>query len=277
MSVIERAFVRIDEGQVHLRQTACNVREGLPLVLLHASPGSSIGLVPLMETLAAKNAPQLIALDTLGNGDSAAPASEEPDIAYFADASLRALDALGIERFHLYGTMTGARMACDMALQAPHRVEHLILEGTGEFDAEFQALLLDRYAPEMIPHDYGYQFTWAFNFVRDQALHFPYFLRDPAHRLMTRPVPDADELHMRAVEVLKALRTYHKSYRAAFSYPSYERLSSLKVPAYLLATSGNEKEIADQKSYADCVADGRVVECGTAISDKADTILSLIL
>ena len=65
--------------------------------------------------------------------------------------------------------------------------------------------------------------------MRDQALHFPYFLRDPEHRLMSRPVPDADELHMRAVEVLKALRTYHKSYRAAFAYPGRARLAQVSV------------------------------------------------
>ena len=93
---------------------------------------------------------------------------------------------------------------------------------------------------------------------------------------MTRPVPSADELHMRAVEVLKALRTYHKSYRAAFSYPSRERLALLHVPTNLLAAAGDEKAVADQRRYADCVVGGRVVECGTAVEEKAEAILSII-
>eukprot|EP00456_Euglypha_rotunda_P017537 TRINITY_DN16032_c0_g1_i1.p3 TRINITY_DN16032_c0_g1~~TRINITY_DN16032_c0_g1_i1.p3 ORF type:complete len:122 (-),score=28.21 TRINITY_DN16032_c0_g1_i1:11-376(-) len=95
---IERGFVRIAEGQMHLRRTVPMDDTRPPLVLLHPSPGSSIQLVPLMEALVAADAPPLIALDTLGNGDSAAPASEAPDIAYFADAALRALDALEIGR-----------------------------------------------------------------------------------------------------------------------------------------------------------------------------------
>lgn len=276
MPTIERAFVTIAEGQMHLRRTVGGDDGRLPLVLLHPSPGSSIGLVPLMEALAAAGAPPLIALDTLGNGDSAAPVPHAPDIAYFADAALRALSAMGIERFHLFGALTGARMACDMAVQAPGRVDRLILEGMGEFDPELQALLLDRYAPEMAPHDYGYQLLWAFNFVRDQATHFPYFLRDPEHRTMTRAVPDADELHMRAVEVLKALRTYHKSYRAAFPYPARARLAQLTVPTSLLAAQGNAAAIADQRGYADDMSVGQVVECAAALPEKAGTLLALL-
>ncbi|WP_162237460.1 alpha/beta hydrolase [Sphingobium sp. Leaf26] len=277
MAIIERAFIRIAEGQVHLRQTVGSDSDGrLPLVLLHPSPGSSIGLVPLMEALVACGAPRLIALDTLGNGDSAAPVPDAPDIAYFADAALRALTAMGVERFHLYGALTGARMACEMAVVAPERIDRLVLEGMGEFSPEWQALLLDRYAPEMAPHDYGYQLLWAFNFVRDQALHFPYFQRDPDHRLMTRAVPDADELHMRAVEVLKALRTYHKSYRAAFPYASKARLAHVTAPAYFLAAAGDGKAIADQQIYADCAQDGRVTQSGMTPTDKAATIAALI-
>ncbi|SEJ96650.1 Pimeloyl-ACP methyl ester carboxylesterase [Sphingobium sp. AP50] len=273
---IERGFVRIAEGQMHLRRTTGSGDSRPPLVLLHPSPGSSIQLVPLMEALVAAGASPLIALDTLGNGDSAAPVPDTPDIAYFADAALRALDALGITRFHLFGALTGARMACEMAVMAPDRIGQLILEGMGEFDAQLQALLLDRYAPEMAPHDYGYQLLWAFNFVRDQATHFPYFLRDPAHRTMSRAVPDADELHMRAVEVLKALRTYHKSYRAAFTYPGRARLAAVTVPTSLLAAQGNAGAIADQLSYADGMANGQLVECSPAVADKAATISRLI-
>jgi pimeloyl-ACP methyl ester carboxylesterase len=277
MATIERAFVHIAEGQMHLRQTIGDDGDGrLPLVLLHPSPGSSIGLAPLMEALVVCGAPRLIALDTLGNGDSAAPTPDAPDIAYFADAALRALTAMGVDRFHLYGALTGARMACEMAVVAPERIGRLVLEGMGEFSADLQALLLDRYAPEMTPHDYGYQLLWAFNFVRDQALHFPYFQRDPDHRLMTRAVPDADELHMRAVEVLKALRTYHKSYRAAFPYASKARLAKVGIPTHFLAAAGDANAMADQQIYADCARDGQVTESGMTPADKAATIAALI-
>ena len=93
--MIERAFVTLAEGQVHLRRV---VRGGpgvaggtRPLLLFHASPSSSWGLQGLMRALVdAGVRGDIVAPDTLGNGDSAAPASEHPDIAYFADSMRRA-------------------------------------------------------------------------------------------------------------------------------------------------------------------------------------------
>lgn len=271
---IDRDFVRIDEGQVHMRRYSRAGDRRVPLVLLHASPGSSIGLVSLMEELAKLDCPPLVALDTLGNGDSAAPTPDAPDIAYFADASLRAVSAMGIDQFHLYGSMTGARTACDMALQAPERLDCVILDGMGEYDPDFQRLLIAEYAPEMAPSDYGYQLLWAFNFVRDQALHFPYFLRDPEHRLMTRPVAGAEELHLRTVEVLKALTTYHKSYRAAFVYPGKARLAELSRPVTFIATEGDKATLAETHALAGLVSGAEVVVSAIDPAAKAKAIMA---
>ena len=44
----------------------------------------------------------------------------------------------------------------------------------------------------------------------------------------------ADALHDATIEVLKAIRTYHHAYRAAFRYPTGARLAELKVHASLL-------------------------------------------
>ena len=43
--------------------------------------------------------------------------------------------------------------------------------------------IIENYAPRIEPDEFGRHFVWAFNFVRDQALHFPWFMRDPEHRL----------------------------------------------------------------------------------------------
>jgi pimeloyl-ACP methyl ester carboxylesterase len=230
--LIDRGFARLREGLVHYRHMA---GEGRPLWLVHASPTSSRRLEPLMGELrrAGVVAP-IIAPDTLGNGDSAAPGEDQPEIGYFADSIARTMDALGVEVIDLYGSHTGARIACEFAVAHPGRLRRVIFDGIGEYDAEMQATILASYAPEIAPDDYGRQLVWAFNFVRDQALHFPYFLRDPDHRLMTRSVPSAEELHVSAVEVLKALRSYHKPYLAAFRYPTLSRVPLVQAPALLL-------------------------------------------
>ena len=232
--MIERGFVRLDEGQVHLRRQLTSKADGPPLLLFHASPASSYFSQGLMTALAAAGLDrEMIAPDTLGNGDSAAPAPEKPDIAYFADSKRRLLDAMGVDRVDLYGSHTGARIACEFAAAYPDRVNRVILDGIIEYDDDMRRLVVENYAPVVMPDDYGRHLIWAFNFVRDQAIYFPYFQRDPAHRL-PGAMPDAGVLHRATLDVLKALDTYSKPYIAAFEYRAYARMPAIESPVLLL-------------------------------------------
>jgi pimeloyl-ACP methyl ester carboxylesterase len=235
---IDRQFLRISEGQAHLRCIEATSDELPPLWLLHASPVSSRVMEPLMCALRAAGCQQgLVAPDTLGNGDSVAPAGPQPDIAYFADSVARMLDAAEVERIDIYGAHTGARIACELAIAHPTRVRRVILDGITDYSEELKRLMLEHYAPTVTPDDYGRQFIWAFNFVRDQWLHFPYFLRDPPHRL-NRPMASAEQLHLAALDVLKALGSYHKPYQAAFQYEVRARLPQIAAPTLFLRPQG---------------------------------------
>ncbi len=232
--MIERAFVTLAEGQMHLRRILGPDTKARPLLLFHASPSSSWGLEGLMQALvAAGRRGTIIAPDTLGNGDSVAPAEEHPDIAYFADSKRRLAEALGYERVDVYGGHTGARIACEFAAAFPHRVGRVILDGIMEYDEAMKRLVVENYAPRIVPDEYGRQLIWAFNFVRDQAHYFPYFMRDAAHRL-GGVVPDPATLHRATLDVLKALDTYSKPYVAAFEYPAWSRLPKVQAPVLLL-------------------------------------------
>jgi pimeloyl-ACP methyl ester carboxylesterase len=123
---IERAFVRIKEGQVHYRRTM-EKNDGRPLVTLHMSPVASSFLVTLLETLD-DGSRRLIAPDTLGNGDSCPLFNTNAEIPDFAEALSRALDALGIDEIDLYGVRTGSMIATELALLQPDRVKRLILD-----------------------------------------------------------------------------------------------------------------------------------------------------
>jgi len=274
---IDRAFVRIDAGEMHLRRIE-GTRPGPPLVMLHASPGSSRSLMGLMRALRdAGDTRTLIAPDTPGNGDSFAPDEAEPDMGWFSDALLRLLDGLGVERADLYGAHTGARIACEAAAAHSDRFGRVIFDGISDYAPEMQDLLLRDYAPEMAPDDYGRQFVWAFNFVRDQALHFPYFLRAPEHRLMTRPVPCARELHAATVEVLKGLTSYHKPYRAAFRYAAGQRMKDIPIPALLLSP---QNELPDLRASAQALAArlprGQMAAIGPSLAEKAAAIRAFL-
>ncbi len=232
---ILRGFVSIREGQVHYRSGGQDANSR-PLWMVHASPASSVTLVPLMRALARSR--RVIAPDTLGNGDSAPPSPAVPDIAYYADASLRVMDALGVERADLYGSHTGAHIVTEMALARPDRFGRMVLDGIGMFSAEVKAELLARYAPSVQPDSFGTQLHWAWHFVRDQAWFFPYFRRDAQH-LRGLGMPDPGVLHQTTLEVLKAIRTYHHAYRAAFAHPDRERLPLVRLPTLVMADASD--------------------------------------
>jgi pimeloyl-ACP methyl ester carboxylesterase len=245
---VERGFLRLREGQMHYRTTgSVGGVHGRVLWMIHASPSSSVQLVPLMQALA--DGRRIIAPDTLGNGDSARPDVAEPDAAYYADATLRAMDAFGVREVDLFGSHTGAHIATEVALAAPQRVRRLVLDGIGMFDAATRARLLANYAPAVKPDVFGAQIHWAWHFVRDQAWFFPYFERDARHN-RGRGLPSAGVLHATTVEVLKAIETYHLGYRAAFSHPDRERLPLLRVPTLVIAD-----ETDPLKSGVDAAAD----------------------
>ncbi len=227
---VRRRFVDIPGGQVHLRQ-AGQERPGRPLVMLHASPGSSRMLVPLLSRFAATR--PVFVPDTLGNGDSSPPPGDAPPLAVFVDAHCAAIDALGLRQFDLYGTHTGANIACEIAIRWPDRVGRLILDGVSLYTEAERDEMLRCYAPPVVPREDDSHLLWIWTFIRDAFLFWPWYKRDAAH-LRAVGLPDADALHDKFVEVVKAARTYHLSYRAAIGYRKEDRLPLVRVPTLLV-------------------------------------------
>lgn len=242
LAPIDRAFVRLREGLLHYRSAGyargAAPRRGapLPLYMVHAGPGSSRGLEGVVQRLGTDRA--VIAPDTLGAGDSAAPDVPVPEVPYYAESVVRTLDALGIERVDYYGSHTGAHIGCELALRWPERVRRMVFDGVPVFPAALRAELLERYAPPVQPDDAGRQLAWAWQFVRDMGLFFPHYARDPAHRL-ANAVPAAEALHRSVVEVLKVLPTYHLAYQATFRHDIESRLPSLRLPVLCIGREGD--------------------------------------
>lgn len=234
---VDRAFIRLDEGLVHYRRAGDRSNtNALPIYVAHAGPGSSAGYEPLIAMLGESRF--VIAPDTLGNGDSAPPALDVPDITYYSDSVCRILDALEIDQVDYFGSHTGAHIGCELAIDHPDRIRKMIFDGIGVFDDDFRKTLLENYAPEMEPDEFGTQFTWAWHFLRDQMMHFPYFMRDPEHR-MENDMPPAEFLHIHVTDVLKALTTYHKGYRAVFRHEVDKRLPLVKVPSMFMSSEAD--------------------------------------
>jgi len=220
---VKRRFMDMPGGQVHYREAG--TAAAMPLMLLHASPGSSKQLELLAGQLAENF--HVIAPDTLGNGDSMPPAQEQPEIADYAVAMLGLADQLGWQKFHLYGTHTGARIATWIALNRPERIDQLILDGFGLYTPQSLDQILEVYAPSIEPDQQGLYALQAWQLCRDQYIWFPWF-RKQAERRVPHDLPDADFLHNKYVEVLKGIRSYHKSYLAAFRYSMRKFVPQIK-------------------------------------------------
>ncbi len=234
---IRRGFTDIAEGQVHYRTIETGAGGGKPpLLLLHSSPLSSLLMVKLATHLAPTR--DVIALDTLGQGDSCPPVRSDVMMDYFADATNRALDTLAgkYRQVDVFGTHTGARIAADLAIDHPHRVRKVILDGMRRMPGG----LYEEYAEKIdisrhIDPD-GTQFFKAWNKWRDE------YLFKPPHRWTQEqatgsPLPSAREMHDSAVEVFKGIPHAHVAYRAAIFYRPQDRLPLIKQPT--MATCGS--------------------------------------
>ncbi len=252
--LVNRAFARIREGLVHYRYAGDpKTGSALPLYMVHGGPGSSRGLDSSLRALGDKRL--VIAPDTLGYGDSAAPDHAQPEIEYYADSVIRIIDALGIEVIDFYGSHTGVHIGTEVALRYPTRVRRLIFDGITFFSPEEQKDYLANYAPAMQPDQYGRQLTWAWHFVRDMALFFPHFNHSAEHRL-NRGAPPPAQLHNSVLEVLKALTTYHLSYNAVFRHDLKSLLPKLKHPV-LCVTSESDPNIRYLEAGAALIANAQ--------------------
>lgn len=231
MQRIVRGFASIVEGQVHFRAAIPEEPKAPPLLMFHASPQSSQMLAKLASIIGQSRV--VIALDTLGQGDSCPPRSGDVDMGYVADAMYRAYQASGLAeaRFDLFGTHTGARIALEIALAHPESSRRLILDGMG-----LGGSFYDEYAHTIdlsahIDQD-GTQFVKAWQKLRDGHIFWPPYQRDAEH-LRQRGLPSAEAMHQEALQVFKSISAGHLCYQAALKYPALDRLQQLTLPTLL--------------------------------------------
>jgi pimeloyl-ACP methyl ester carboxylesterase len=226
---LRRSYVRTPYGQLHLRSSG---RGGTPLLVIHASPGSAAPLEPLIAEFGRHR--HVIAPDTLGNGDSDRPARDDTDIGFYADVITAALDALDLPTVDVWGSHTGALIGLELAIRRPDRVRALGMDGITLFDPDEVRDLVAHYLPPLEPDDYGTHLLRAWHMRTDMSLFWPWYRRtaQAANRVA---LPAAEQLHTWVVDLLVSGPSWRTAYRAAFTYPTRERLPLLTRPALLAA------------------------------------------
>lgn len=100
--------------------------EGDPLICLHGLGGTKASFMTTVRELAPRGN-RVIAVDLPGFGDSAKPSSGRYDAIWFAEAVVELLDEMGIERASFAGNSMGGRIALELGIRFPERVDELVL------------------------------------------------------------------------------------------------------------------------------------------------------
>lgn len=224
---VRRQFIRIGERTVHYRYAG----QGPVLVLLHQSPQNSRMWLQMIERFADRYT--VIAPDTPGFGYSDPLADAEPGIDRFAEATLEFADALGIERFALFGMHTGGLIGMHLAWIAPQRLHCLIIDGYALFNDAERARYGDKYLPPFAPTWDGAHLRWLWSRMREQLYFFPWC--DPSAECAIALQPySAQGTHEAAMDILDVGDNYRSGYGAAFRYSERQRVGELRCPTWLV-------------------------------------------
>ena len=109
----------------HARLSTLEAGRGPAILALHGLGGTKGSFLPTVVALS--QGFRVIALDLPGFGDSDKPIAAAYDAPFFARTVIDLLDTLGLDRVHLIGNSLGGRVALEVGLQQPERVDRLAL------------------------------------------------------------------------------------------------------------------------------------------------------
>lgn len=234
--------------------------DGPPLLLLHGFTGSVRAWDEVRPALAASS--QVIAIDLIGHGSSAAP--REPR-RYRLDWSTRdlaaLLDALRLDRVHVLGYSMGGRAALHFAVHTPERVRSLIVESASpglEEAAERRTragvddALADRILDSGVP---DFVKEWERQPLLQPAPHVSAAVRDNQH---------VQRLRNSSLGLANSLRGMGTGQQT----PLWSRLPALKQPVLLIVGERDQRyrQIAERmQSLLPCANLGVVAEAGHTV------------
>jgi pimeloyl-ACP methyl ester carboxylesterase len=263
---MKRILLDMPGGALHARVMGA----GPPLVLLHASPLSSVFLHDQMMQLAPYFT--CYGLDTPGYGMSDPLSAPPHSMQDYARPILTALETHGIYKFRLYGTATGAQIALAMARAEPHRILKLVLDNCAAFARAWRESAENDYFPDLTPKPNGSHWHDAWEIAARQFKAFPWYSDKPDDHL-SRPAPPAEIIHQVALGFVSARPHYDTAYRLAFQAEDISSFEGLRVPTTLIDWQGSivRKYVAELVALGlpDCV---QVEIAGVQLVDRLAAI-----
>jgi len=140
---IRRRYLDLSWGQAHVMQ---NLEAGPLILCLHKVTSASSFFQRLIDPLADLGY-SVAALDLAGYGMSDPPPSGEASLAWYGDATVEVIQALGFSSAWLLGNKTGVSVAMRAAVDHPELVDGLLLWSVPYLFPEMQDYLANEKVP----------------------------------------------------------------------------------------------------------------------------------
>ncbi len=230
---VHRHFIDVAGRAVHGR----SMGSGPPALFIHSSPANSSFLINDMAAVA--DAWTCFAFDTPGFGFSDPLPGDPLTVAEVADALADTLAQIDMPPCPVFGTHTGAAIAIELAARHPARVTGLFIDGLACFTEAESVELLDGYFQKVPLDPLGGHYSATWTRIRDQAIWFPWFARDP-RALNENDMISPESTNRWVTMYFDAAETYVPAYRAAMTYRAgAEQAARLPVPAVFTASESD--------------------------------------
>lgn len=221
-------YVSLKSGrQVHYRTAG----EGPPLIILHPSPQSSAAMASAINAFS--SVCTCFALDTPGYGFSDPMEQDVPTMGDYAEVLDEAAQALGFDRYFVYGAATGSQFAIEMAKRYPDRVRFVMLDSNGHISDEMcERLVTDGYFADTSPRRDGGHLLTYWDMCRHLFYVFPWNSGREDERLGF-DLPPASVTHDIFLRYLQAGEDYHTAYKAALYTERRSHLDGMTTPGVM--------------------------------------------
>ncbi|MFL2770901.1 MAG: alpha/beta fold hydrolase [Rhodospirillaceae bacterium] len=226
-------FASVDGGQLHFH---CNGdAQTVPLLVQHDAASSISTVEPITRSFLGRRTVYAFDMPGSGESDQIIPVGNV-EVNTYANVLDQALTSIGLNRVDFYGMWGGGFVGLELALEKPKIVRRLVMSNVFQHTGQEQADIIASYTPEVLPLWHGGHLLQCWHQMRDQGIYYPWFKQTRQGVIWREPFLDTDMVHERVCSLLKAGNMYRTAYHAHFVYPTYDKLSRIKVPTLLATT-----------------------------------------
>jgi pimeloyl-ACP methyl ester carboxylesterase len=156
--------------------------------------------------------------DLPDNGASDPLPTAQPQIDDYAASVSEMVAELRLGPCDLYAVGAGAAVGLQLFSRSLFKDARIVLDTPDFYSSDVSQRLSHDWAPVLQPQWDGAHLNRIWLMLRDEYSFWPWFDRSPA-AACARDVPsDAQPMHLRAVDILRSLPTYHRLTEAALRY-----------------------------------------------------------